>query len=1092
MFIKLKNMKILDYRTSFFPFFTLALTLSILHAEPVIVARDVHGTASGLNNQRTIVINSGGILYCTYSGYDGANYQIYIAMSNDDGLTWNSDWRQITTGTDDNYQPSLAIDSQDTLHLIWRGDGAGSYTDLYYAKWPDFTIETLCASSGYPGAYCPSLAVGPEDDLHVVWTGCPSSWRVRYMRFDVSAGSWGPTEDVGVMTPSRWPSVEADTDGNPHVVYRNTFGSPSHYRCSHRTKIGGTWAGFNGEDRDTLDEFIATGSSLEHSSIYIDTEDNLYATWLFNASFGSNPDTVRFRRFDYSDYAWGDIFPIWGNDSSASHTAYNGDVVVDSAGVIYVFYHDNDSCYVAISHDDGASFVMDSVVSHGNYEARYPTARGSLWPPTNRTGRCIDYVYTWNHPDSSVRYLIYDNTCGQKDTSFILAAIVDPPEGIISACSDQSITTYITCPEPCSTHLFSSGSTVEYYDSASGTWRPTSPRDSSIWMPYIVPGADWVWGSSITAGRGYWFRTYLNHDCGEFFTATIKIRCDNKAWIYCNGELIDTTNGYSGTGPWGWRTMFEFDLTEYIHGGVDTFTFLATNVSGWAGLAFDIFIHNPGGCCGEIDPYSLDFVVDDQHFSYGDPGIDWDGDTTLIFTPQPPDTFEDGDTVIAELLYVADTCNGELDTSLIDATLFFYIDLASPTIELETPPMGDFTSLPAGFSFAIWDSFSGLDTSSIQVDVNGLSFVVGEYGSEYIDTVLSFLSGDVSLLWSPGDSIIITIIAGDSPDICDRNVDTVRYAWFMRDPDSPVPSIIEPNPWIYSTCVPESILIEIVDPHGIDSTTIELEINGDIYTVNSPEISWNEPILTFYAANGWPDDDTINISLNHAYDIFGNDISTALQWSFIVDYDPPTASMTEPAVEMTRDINQDIILWICDGLSGVDPNSAILTIDGIEYHIGDLEWSPDIPCGELVFRPEDIGLIFINGETVHVSLEIGDSPDRCGPNTDYFEWEFLIEPEVGCEAIPNPFTPNGDEINDAALFYYPNMYSERAELVIFDTRNREIWRSNIPEQTDMSSAPGRLWDGRDNKDKLAEPGLYIYILSSGGRVVCNGTILLLR
>ncbi len=1071
----------------------LLFTLSAL-ADPVVVARDVHGTASGLNNQRTIVRNSGGILYCAYSGYDSRNYQIYIAMSNDNGMTWDPIWRQVTSDLADHFHPSLAIDSQDTLHVIWRGNiVAGSNADLLYAKWPDFTIETICAGTGYPGAYCPSLAVGPDDDLHAVWTGCPSGWQVRYSRFDVSSGSWGPTESVGVRTPSRWPSVEADSDGNPHVVYRNTFGSPSHYRCSHRMKVGGTWRGFNGEDRDTLDVFIVPGSSsLEFTSIYMDPDDNLYATWQWNDHFGSHPDTVRFRRFDYSADAWGSVYPIWGNDSSDSYTAYNGDVVVDSSGVIYVFYHDNDSCYVAISYDDGMSFVSDSVVSHGNYEARFPTARGSLWPPFNRTGACIDYVYTWNHPDSTVRYLIYDNTCGQEDTTFVVAETVFPPSDVISACSDQSITTYISCPEPCSTELFSSPATVEYYDSASATWRPVSARDPSVWAPYEVPGADWVWGSTMAPSRGYWFRAFLEHDCGDIFRATIKIRCDNQAWVYCNGEFVDTTNGYSGTGPWGWRTMFEFDLSDYIRGGTDTLTFLATNVSGWAGLAFHVSILNPGVCCGEIDPWSIDYVVNGQHFAYSDPELDWDGDSTLVFTPQPPDTFENGDTVFAKLVFAADTCVGELDTSIIEASVLFYIDLAPPVLELVSPPIGDLTSLPAGFSFGIWDSISGLDTVSIRADVNGLIFGDGEFGAVYADSVFSFASSDAGLVWSPGDSIIISISAGDSPDLCEPNSDTLRLAWFMRDPEAPIPSIIEPGPWVYSACAPESTVIEILDPHGIAESTIELDINGDIFTVDSPEISWEEPILTYFAADGWLDADTIHVSLNHAEDIFGNDISAPLEWAFIVDYDPPTAELSQPAVEMTRDIRQDIVLWLCDRLSGVDPSSAILTIDGADYSLEDMQWSPDAPCGELYFRPEDVGLTFVNGESVHVCLTIGDSPDRCAPNIDEYCWSFLIEPEVGCEVVPNPFTPNGDAINDEAMFFYPNMFSEPGELVVFDTRNREVWRSTIPAQEDIVSAPGRMWNGRRSDGSSADPGIYIYVLTSGGRVVCNGTLLLLR
>jgi len=687
------------------------------------------------------------------------------------------------------------------------------------------------------------------------------------------------------------------------------------------------------------------------------------------------------------------------------------------------------------------------------------------------------------------------------DSAGLCADFRFPSEGIFTSCSDQEMTVYIACCDSSAgagdtIKITSNDSTVEYFDSTTMTWEPVVALDPTPWGTYWVhldtDSCDWVWSEyPATGSHGDWFQILVNSGCTNIDTAFIRIQVDNKGTLFGNGTYIDTTHGNPGSGSTGWRQLFEFDLTAYFHGVVDTLEIMGYNSGGMAGILFELYVIC-GGCCGNIDPYSIDFAVNGNIYSFGDPSLSWDGDSILTFTPQSPDTFEDGDTVFAELLYAADSCDWVFDTSIFTVDLEFFVDLSPPTFRLIYPLPGDLTSLPDSFVFMVWDSFSGLDTLSISANAAGAWFSVGDFGSEYRDTALVFSSADVGLVWSPGDSIIIYLAAMDSPDLCSPNADSVRFVWFMRDPNAPVPSIVEPSPWIYSACVPESIVIEILDPHGIEESTIQLDINGNIYDLTATELSWNEPYLNYYSTSGWPGEDTITIELLHARDIFSNDISAPLAWSFIVDYNPPTATLTEPAVYMVRDIQQDISIDVCDFLSGPNSSTAVLTIDGIAYTGGQLSWQAHGDCATVFFRPEDTGLTFINGDTVHVCIEISDSPDRCAPNLAEYCWDFTIEPTVGCEVVPNPFTPNGDETNDRALFFYPNMFSEAADIIIFDSKNHEIWRSEVAAQTDITSAPGRLWNGEDSSGEPATPGLYLYIVNSGGRVICNGTLLLLR
>lgn len=684
----------------------------------------------------------------------------------------------------------------------------------------------------------------------------------------------------------------------------------------------------------------------------------------------------------------------------------------------------------------------------------------------------------------------------------LCADFIHPPEDIYTSCANQEIIAKIRCCDTMpstveSLYITSTDSTVEYYDSSTSSWEPVYNMEDDRWGTYWVDLdtnlCDWVWSEErATGSHGDWFRVLVETECSAVDTAFIRIQADNQATIYANDTYIDTTHGNPGSGSTGWRMLHEFDLTPYFNGGVDTVDIMGYNSGGIAGLIFEIVVVCRRGCCGNIDPNTISLMVDGWAYSIFDDYLEWDNDSLLTFTPAPPILYENGQYVEAEVLYAEDSCGWDLDTSFFDVRTGFYVDLSPPLFELVYPTDIIHDEMPDSITIFIDDSLSGLDSSSTIIDAGSGWFDLGENGSYFSDGRLFIDPVAAGIAWSPGDSIRIWVSAHDSPDLCDPNADTVYYSWFMRDPDAPIAEFIEPEPEIYTSCMPESIVVTIEDFYGIDESTIEFWVNGIEYDISSPEISWNEPVLVFHADSGWPSVDTVIAELRHAQDHFGNDITSPIQLIFMTDYYPPTAEFLLPTQAMVRDIYQDIRISFDDHGSGVDETSIELLVDSVHYSSTELDIRMDGNGGEVYFDPEDFGQRFLNGDTIVVCIDMEDSPDRCSPNFFSDCWSFIIEPSMTCGIAPNPFTPNDDGINDRLLFYYPRLFSEEVEIAIFDRYKAEVWRSKAPRQLIIGDVEGRIWDGNDTNNVKCRPGLYFYTIEQDGEIICNGTITLIR
>ena len=119
-----------------------------------------------------------------------------------------------------------------------------------------------------------------------------------------------------------------------------------------------------------------------------------------------------------------------------------------------------------------------------------------------------------------------------------------------------------------------------------------------------------------------------------------------------------------------------------------------------------------------------------------------------------------------------------------------------------------------------------------------------------------------------------------------------------------------------------------------------------------------------------------------------------------------------------------------------------------------------------------------NPGQVKQQVQPGDATYRFSSNTLSVTTPVGGDLLVGIGVSPNPFTPNGDDINDTAIVSYGLRDVTAAipvSLVIFDLAGTRI--RELPPNLSRSGQDEFRWNGRDRSGRLVPPGTYVYRLA---------------
>jgi len=330
----------------------------------------------------------------------------------------------------------------------------------------------------------------------------------------------------------------------------------------------------------------------------------------------------------------------------------------------------------------------------------------------------------------------------------------------------------------------------------------------------------------------------------------------------------------------------------------------------------------------------------------------------------------------------------------LDTSWFFYIPSTPPEAELVLPAESIVSACSnQGIFYRIFDS-DGLIESSIQLEINSITYDLSNSELEFENDTLRFTP---SSFWTHGAHISGGLIT--ARDSLYNNIDAIIPFDFYVD--LMPPQIIEYSPAEFSLTgdTLKKVRIRLQDtPAGVDPTSLIISVDGSNYSVDGVNLRWEEPYLVFdpVYAGAWDTVDTVEFCLLEAADnpdTCEPNRADSLCWEFYIDARDPVAVPPVGAIVACVQETVELYLWAPGG--GIDETSILLSINDTTYtHLSErISFENDTLK---YFPPEP----WIDGDSVRCLLVHAEGPIS---SIDSIYWGFLMDYSSPYLIADNPF-----------------------------------------------------------------------------------------
>jgi FlgD Ig-like domain len=226
--------------------------------------------------QRNVVVDPQGRIHVVWYVEDYLlpnPFQIYYKRYNP-----GSGWTQDTCLTPDlmaqniyNRYPSITVDAQGNLHLVWcAGPTTRALSTIYYKRctpsgsgnggWQD-TARSIGPGMGADSVYTPDVACSPNGHVHVVWSRRNTSFLgIRYRESSDGGNTWLSEISIFDTTaeggPQNNPTVACAPNNSVHIAWSGKDYWGGAFHLYYRKRIGVTWFAREGVVMSSADQYL--------------------------------------------------------------------------------------------------------------------------------------------------------------------------------------------------------------------------------------------------------------------------------------------------------------------------------------------------------------------------------------------------------------------------------------------------------------------------------------------------------------------------------------------------------------------------------------------------------------------------------------------------------------------------------------------------------------------------------------------------------------------------------------------------------------------------------------------------------------------
>ncbi len=333
---------------------------------------------------RRITRDTTGRLWVVYDDQrlPGPNWWIFVAYSDDDGVTWTEE--VVTTAAEMNTRglPSIAADSLGNIHIVYTNALSEiSYRRRIPAGWE--AAEQV--DGGGANMQGPVIAIDSQDNSHVCYTINVAAG-IRY-RQKTAAGVWQAIESV-VGANQLYPDMVVDLNNVVHVVWVGS-GNPGQTFAArreivYRQRVSGTWA--------TQELISDVNGHQDFPTLTVSSDGNVHVVW-HGPKWGANPanQNIRYRERTAAG--------VWQAHTAITDIAAAqgwATIGLDSADDLFVFWRGTgwganpaNTNIQQMKRESGVWQAQVNITDRA-FDQDYPSPMSSFFPRTERGTRSFN------------------------------------------------------------------------------------------------------------------------------------------------------------------------------------------------------------------------------------------------------------------------------------------------------------------------------------------------------------------------------------------------------------------------------------------------------------------------------------------------------------------------------------------------------------------------------------------------------------------------------------------------------------------------------------------------------------------------------